>query len=262
MAKFGCKEKISYEEVKELFHGYEPWLNIIFFRWFTLPLTWFVVNYTRITPNQITSVASAFGILSALSYFNQKPIMGTSFFFLSYTFDAIDGKVARAQNTASDFGAWLDIFADRLNLITISIGISWFTWLNNGEPSIFILNAFFLGLFFLGMESRYNVTIDGIRKSSSSTADLPTISDLFLNSSNQKSDNLPLSEGHNFFKRYVDWAHSHSLHPSPISLVEIIVFYFCISPHFNIVRETLFVFNALLVCRIINQQRYWLCRIK
>jgi len=66
-----------------------------------------------VSPNIITFLSLIFGLIGALQYYRERIFLGAVFVFVSYFLDSIDGKIARANNTASERGALFDYFIDR-----------------------------------------------------------------------------------------------------------------------------------------------------
>ena len=54
--------KHSYTSIKQSFHNQEPWLNVLVLKYITMPMVYFVVNYTKITPNIISIISLLFGL--------------------------------------------------------------------------------------------------------------------------------------------------------------------------------------------------------
>ena len=67
---------------------------------------------STLTPNQITLIAFAFGLLCSVAVFYSHNLLGAFFFLLNRVSDALDGVVARMNNQQSDFGGHLDIVTD------------------------------------------------------------------------------------------------------------------------------------------------------
>jgi len=81
---------------------------------------------TPISANQIT----IFGFMlyiTAASFFAKGGVtlcaFGAFFLFIGNILDFVDGEVARAKNTCSDFGYWLDVIVDRIGQVLIILGI-------------------------------------------------------------------------------------------------------------------------------------------
>lgn len=223
--------KYTYSEVKKTFHNQESWLNVLLIRYITLPLTYIVVNYTKITPNIISIISLIFGIISAYFYYSGNLTLGAIMYMVSYVFDAIDGKVARLTKTGKVYGAWLDIFIDRINLMLITTAISHNFFIINEDYRLILLNSFFLALIFIGSESRHQI-------------------DIYKNKTFFK-EKTPTS-------KFKIWCKKKGLIYEPISLVEIFLFYLIVSPQFGIELYTCIATILFLVLRIIKQQFFWI----
>jgi len=93
----------------------------------------FIAYKLRLTPNQLTLLSSIFIIIGMISiYFPyDKVLLGLiNLFFLQFGFilDCADGILARLINKPSKFGAFFDIFLDRVNnfIVFILFGLEWF----------------------------------------------------------------------------------------------------------------------------------------
>ena len=81
----------------------------------------------KCSPNAITMVATAVGILSAVGFgigTYSAGIVAALLFQLAAVIDCCDGEVARLTFTESPFGAWLDIAMDNVVHIAIFAGIA------------------------------------------------------------------------------------------------------------------------------------------
>ena len=221
--------KYSYSSINRSFHNQEAWINVLFFKYITVPMVYLIVNYTRITPNIISIISLVFGVASAFYYFLGGTITAAFLYLISYLFDAIDGKVARITKTGKVYGAWMDIFVDRFNLTLISTGIAYHHYLTNDNIKLLLLNSIFLGLVFIGTESRHYIDMHKEK--------------------NSVQDEEPKSK----FKK---WCKEKGLLNEPISLVEIIIFYLILAPQLKIELYSCMVIIVLLVLRILKQQLY------
>lgn len=225
--------KYKYSEIKNYFHSREPWLNVFVFSFITKPLTFLVVNYTRITPNHISLFSLIFGLCAAYFIAIGEVNFGVSLYVISYVFDAIDGKVARIKKNGKIYGGWMDILIDRLNLTLISSAISFNYYTNTEDISIFLLNMLFLGLAFIGWESRYNIDLFSIK-----------------NGLEKSKESVP-SDG------YAKWTYDLGLDLSPISLVEVFLFYLIVSPVLGWELEAQLFAIFMLFVRLVMQQKFW-----
>ena len=229
--------KYSYNTIQKSLHSQEPWINVIIFKYITIPLVYFIVNYTKITPNIISIISLIFGMSAAYFYFTNEVFYGGLFYLISYIFDAIDGKVARIKSSGKAYGEWLDMAIDRLNLVFISTAIACNYFVTFEDVSILFLNSFFLGLFFIGSESRYFINSYKLKNS------------ITENSSKSKS-------------KYQKWCKKKGLINDPISLVELLLFYLIISPQLEIEFYSCIIFIIFLILRILKQQLFWKNDIK
>lgn len=80
----------------------------------------------RITPNQISLLSLAAGILCAYLFFQREFLFGALALFLSAVFDLIDGSVARKTGAHTNFGAVFDWIVDKYvdALALLGIGLS------------------------------------------------------------------------------------------------------------------------------------------
>ncbi len=116
------------------------------------------VYNTNITPNQLTVLSfflgvagAAFFALGEYQYF----VWGAILVQLSSIVDCADGMLARARNACSEFGAYLDIFLDRVNEFFIIVGFSVGLYLYRGSLTLLVLSGLTLGLYFLQVTLYY-----------------------------------------------------------------------------------------------------------
>ena len=247
--------KFSYQQVRESFHQEEPWANVFIFKYITLPLVFLVVNWTKISPNQITIFSGIFGILSGVFYSFNNLSLGPLFYLISYILDAIDGKVARITKKGSPAGAWIDICIDRVVFIVVSIGIGIGIAKSNSDFGIWLMAAIALmvGLFMLGFESRYNIQFHEIlslvkEKKYSELSKFRPAASLVKG----------LTSKNGIIQRYFNWTLSMGITRSPITLVELMIFLFCISPILGIYPFAVFAMILFLLIRLLVQQRFWI----
>lgn len=120
-----------------------------------VPITWFLLNFTRLKPNHVTMfrlfVIFPLVIYSFLHIYDRNfALLGALLYFLNYVLDIVDGAMARVARMKSGFGAFLDSLSDRLNnLVIVSsiLGIS--TYNLSGRYNTFIkpYSYFFLFLY-------------------------------------------------------------------------------------------------------------------
>ncbi|MCK5004052.1 MAG: CDP-alcohol phosphatidyltransferase family protein [Candidatus Aminicenantes bacterium] len=134
-------------------------------RYFTRPLASMIVKLiynTGITPNQITVLSFILGILGAISYsFGQYHffIAGGILMQLSSIFDCADGMLARSKNICTRYGAYLDLFLDRIVDFFFFLGVAAGYYLYSGDIVFLILGLVNTGLYSLQIILFYIVKI-------------------------------------------------------------------------------------------------------
>lgn len=91
-------------------------------------LTVFIVNHTRITPNQITFCAMGLRAITVLSFWQGSRlclIVGAVAYYLAYVCDCTDGTVARITGKSSELGRYLDHVSDLVGDAVILFALAW-----------------------------------------------------------------------------------------------------------------------------------------
>ncbi len=100
------------------------------------PITQFLINPisnriawllqdSRITPNQVTLISLSLGLLAGACFFLGSHvwlILGAFLVFASHVLDCVDGDLARVKETSSPFGAVLDPICDRVIELSLFLG--------------------------------------------------------------------------------------------------------------------------------------------
>jgi phosphatidylglycerophosphate synthase len=132
-------------------------------RYISRPIEWQIAKLfllTRITPNQITYLAFFIGICASALFLTGRHagfIGGAVLALFSAYIDGVDGMVARAKNCSSNFGAYLDLFLDRLTDLFL-FGAMLFGWYRfRGDFNQLILGLLGLSLYNLQVALYYLV---------------------------------------------------------------------------------------------------------
>lgn len=107
---------------------------------------------TRITPNQLTYAAFIIGLGGSFFLFQGRPaalVVGGVLVELSSIVDCADGMLARARDQRSEFGAYLDLFLDRVNEYFLVLASVVGFYKATGRLNILLLGLASLGLYFL-----------------------------------------------------------------------------------------------------------------
>jgi len=97
------------------------WAQDIVLRCFA-PIINFLIK-RRLNPNHLTTLGFLISIISAYLFAKSKLQLGGFLMLVAGTFDFIDGKVARATNRVTKFGALYDSTLDRYSEVLISFGL-------------------------------------------------------------------------------------------------------------------------------------------
>ncbi len=98
-----------------------------------------LVYPTRITPNQITYLATLVGLTAAACWYVGTPflmVLGGILLWTSGILDGADGELARARKTHSQFGRALDGLMDLVVALASLTAAGRHLWLSTGETSI------------------------------------------------------------------------------------------------------------------------------
>lgn len=77
-----------------------------------------------LSPTQVTLIAGATGVCSALFVLINMPITAILLLWISGMLDAVDGTMARKLNQQTKWGTFLDILSDRLVEVTIILALA------------------------------------------------------------------------------------------------------------------------------------------
>ncbi|MBI3989075.1 MAG: CDP-alcohol phosphatidyltransferase family protein [candidate division NC10 bacterium] len=134
----GCWIRVSNREdlpkaerwlLRGLIKDTEGFMSRHFERKVSLAITRWLVS-TAITPNQMTAVSVAIGLLGALLFLSSTPsyeLGGALLFLLHSILDGCDGEIARLRYLESRLGGILDFWGDNLvhSAVFICMGLGW-----------------------------------------------------------------------------------------------------------------------------------------
>jgi phosphatidylglycerophosphate synthase len=130
-----------------LFNGLESasdgcvdrYLNRKLSAWFS---RWFV--RMPLTPNHVTLIAWAIGLLAALSFAHGSwvsGVLGALLLQWSSVIDCCDGEVARLKFLESTSGYYLDITCDNIVHVAVFVGIAWSGYQELGQTHVLLLGG-------------------------------------------------------------------------------------------------------------------------
>ena len=113
---------------------------------------------TDITPNQLTGASLLFALMAGLAYSVGRPaafILGGCLTLVSTIFDAADGMLARAKGMTSRYGAYLDLFLDRIADFVVLAGASFGYFKYSRSYAFLAFGLVTVGLYFLQLGLYY-----------------------------------------------------------------------------------------------------------
>jgi phosphatidylglycerophosphate synthase len=108
-------------------------------------LTRIIANNTNWSPNFVTFISFLLGVLAALCFFigtELSLIAGGILYYLSFTFDCVDGKLARVKGQFSPFGGYIDYYLDHLRVTLALVGLTFGTTETLHEKYLFLWLSF------------------------------------------------------------------------------------------------------------------------
>jgi phosphatidylglycerophosphate synthase len=113
---------------------------------------------SSITPNQLTMTSLGFALASALAYLGGRPgyfALAGSLALASTIFDASDGMLARARGVTSRYGAYLDLFLDRIADFAVLAGATYGYFRYVRSYRFLVFGLLTIGLYFLQLGLYY-----------------------------------------------------------------------------------------------------------
>ena len=144
-----AKQKFTLEDVTRTYKRKDAWWTVLLVDPVASRLTVPVANHTRITPNQISFVSFAVGLLSAAAFTRGTYgwlALGALAYHVSFVLDCMDGKIARLKGTGTAFGMWLDFSFDRYKFWICAAALAYGQYRITGEVA-FVWLALFVAFF-------------------------------------------------------------------------------------------------------------------
>lgn len=113
---------------------------------------------SSITPNQLTATSFGFALAAALAYVGGRPgffAVAGSLALVSTIFDAADGMLARAKSMTSRYGAFLDLFLDRVADFAVLAGATYGYFRYTRSQRFLAFGLLTIGLYFLQLGLYY-----------------------------------------------------------------------------------------------------------
>lgn len=133
---------------------------------------------TSLTPNQLTVCSFLLGIAGGFVYVGGTPLLfalAGILVMLSTIFDCADGMLARTKGMTSRFGAFLDLYLDRIADFAVLAGMSFGYYRHVGDARYLAFGLLTIGLYFLQVSLYYVVQIYKNRDKSGESAEAKSL---------------------------------------------------------------------------------------
>jgi phosphatidylglycerophosphate synthase len=113
---------------------------------------------TSITPNQLTQTSFVFALIAGVVYAGgswASFVLGGCLALVSTVFDAADGMLARSKGMTSRYGAYMDLFLDRIADFAVMAGASAGCYRHTGDWRFLAFGLLTIGLYFLQLSLYY-----------------------------------------------------------------------------------------------------------
>ena len=104
----------------------DSWWTVFLVDPLAVPLSLVTANHTSLTPNQLTVLSFGAGLAASWFFWigtTGALIAGAILFYVSFTLDCVDGKIARLKGTGSPFGEWFDYVLDRIRVLIATVAL-------------------------------------------------------------------------------------------------------------------------------------------
>lgn len=137
----GSMRTYSLDDVYETRKRRDSWWTVYFVDPVACRVALPVANRTRITPNGLTVFSLVLGMVSAACFALDQLVAGALMFYLSFTIDCVDGKIARLKGTGTPFGLWLDYVGDRVRVVLCAGGLAYGQYVLTSDVRYVVLGA-------------------------------------------------------------------------------------------------------------------------
>jgi len=133
------KESFSIDEIKATVRKQDAWWQALVVDPIAIRLTWLLINYTSITPNQVTLLSFCVNVSAAWMFANNSLVFGGGLFFCAFLLDCVDGKIARAKSLNGKLGQFVDVIADMFGHLIVICGLVYGQIKLHGIDECFVL---------------------------------------------------------------------------------------------------------------------------
>jgi hypothetical protein len=124
------RDVLDHDEEQVLLDSSVKAIDGFFTTFFVSPYSKYIARWCArrgLTPNQVTAFSMLLGILAAAAFATGERwglVTGATLLQLAFTFDCVDGQLARFTRTFTPLGAWLDSTFDRLKEWVVFAGLA------------------------------------------------------------------------------------------------------------------------------------------
>jgi phosphatidylglycerophosphate synthase len=144
--------QVTLDQVRGTYKSRDSWWTVLLVDPIAARLVRLLAFRSWVNPTGLTVVAFLLGLCAAAAFAAATPgwlVAGAAAYFVSFTIDCADGKIARIRNQGTILGAWLDFFLDRVRAVLCTFALFAGQYLATGRD-IFLfvaVGAVFLALF-------------------------------------------------------------------------------------------------------------------
>lgn len=156
---------VTLEQVRGTYKKRDSWWTVLLVDPLAGRLVRLLVDYRWITPTRLTVGAFVLGLGAAAAFLQATPgwlVTGAVLYYVSFTVDCVDGKIARLRGDGTAFGSWLDFLLDRVRVFLAVLALFTGQYLATGND-LFLLTA--VAVVFLALIGYLNgAEVDQIRR--------------------------------------------------------------------------------------------------
>lgn len=118
--------RVSIEQVRGTYKSRDSWWTVLLVDPVAARLVQLTAGLHWLTPTRLTWVAFLLGLAAAGAFLAAGPgwlVAGAILYYVSFTVDCVDGKIARLRRERSMRGSWLDFLLDRLRVMVCTVAL-------------------------------------------------------------------------------------------------------------------------------------------
>jgi phosphatidylglycerophosphate synthase len=156
---------VTLEQVRGTYKKRDSWWTVLLVDPLAGRLVRLFVGQRWITPTRLTVAAFLLGLGAAAAFLQADPawlVAGAVLYYVSFTVDCVDGKIARLRGDGTVLGSWLDFLLDRLRVFLAVLALFGGQYVATGND-LFLFTA--VAVVFLALIGYLNgAEIDQIRR--------------------------------------------------------------------------------------------------